>query len=258
MHTKALCMKLECKINRLYGYHSRSMRPLFCFNIIRCKFFFGVFRLTPLWFCHSWNWSQMIFFVLMKEVRFVLKLVSTGKWASQQGNYMAPVIFLSHDHYFIVGTFEGFSPKRGKTVFLCHFLWKRNENTDCEWIHWKGLTNFFLYFCHDLAIKALLCTWKCILCSCKRVSSIIVNLCKSACKLLMKYGVRQHNSIVFDWFHCILKELSYCCLLCFVLWSGEFDARTNERWFCVDSLHLSPRVWLVGMWIFLCRVFKNT
>lgn len=77
----------------------------FAFNIIRCKFFFGFF---PAYTAVVLPFLELIthdFFVLMKEIRFVLKLVSTGKWASEQGNHMAPVVFLSYDHYFKVGTF---------------------------------------------------------------------------------------------------------------------------------------------------------
>ena len=64
----------------------------------------------------------------------------------------------------------------------------------------RSIKNFFLYFCHDLAIEAYYVHGN-VSCQCifkERVSSTIVNLCKSACKLRMEYGVRLHNSIVFD------------------------------------------------------------
>lgn len=136
----------------------------FTFNFIRCNFFFGVFRSLPLWFCHSWSWSHTIFFVLTKEIRFDLKLASTGKWASEHGIWR-PVVLLSRDSLlFQSWNIWGVLTRRGK-----HFLsmWFSAKAYVKHWMRVntskRSITNLFLYFCHDLSIEALLCTWKCIL-----------------------------------------------------------------------------------------------
>lgn len=119
----------------------------FAFNIIRCKFFFGVFRLTPLWFCHSWNWSHMIFFVLMKEIRFVQKLVSTGKWASEQGNCMRPVVFFVSRSLFLSWNIWGILAQRGKTfsfyVIFCESEMKTRTTSEyIEQVYYKFISLF--------------------------------------------------------------------------------------------------------------------
>lgn len=119
----------------------------FTFNFIRCNFFFGVFRSLPLWFCRSWSWSHTIFFVLTKEIRFDLKLASTGKWASEHGIWR-PVVLLSRDWLlFQSWNIWGVLTRRGKTfsfhVIFCESVRKTlNASEYIEKVYYKFVSLF--------------------------------------------------------------------------------------------------------------------
>lgn len=164
MHTKSLCMKLECKINRLWvslAIVATFVLLLILFAVNFSLEFSGLHRCGSAilgtdhtWFSLSW-WKRSA----LSRNSFQLENGQVSKEI-----VCGPSSFLSHDHYFNVGTFEGFSPKEVK-----HFL-SMSFSVKAKWKHGlrvntlnRSIINLFLYFCHDLAIKALLCIWKCIL-----------------------------------------------------------------------------------------------
>ena len=153
MHTKSLCMKLECKINRLLVSLAIDATFVLLWILFTVTFSLefadwhrcgsAILGTDHTRFSLSW-WKRSAWL----ETHFNLEM---GKW-----NMAARGLSLSRSLNFKVGTFKGFSPKEVK-----HFL-SLSFSAKAKWKHGlrvniskRSIANFFLYFWYDLAIEAL-------------------------------------------------------------------------------------------------------